>query len=80
MAYVFQTDKTAQFKFRTNDAEHGGGAGAAQMTTLKGINATLASAESICAGVDSLMAIGGNVPYYTAGDSKRTVIQVVDDY
>lgn len=76
MAYVFETERTAKFKFQQNDAAHGGGTG--QMTTLTGINATLASAASICAGVDALMAIGSNYPYYD-GQGVRTVNQIVNN-
>lgn len=76
MAYVFETERTAKFKFQTNDAEHGGGEG--QKTTLTGINPTLASADSICAGVDMLMAIGSNHPYYN-GKGVRTVNQIVNN-
>lgn len=74
MAYVFEHEKTAKFKFQTNDSEHGGGT--AQKTTLAGINPTLASADSICAGVSALMAIGHNVPYYNQ-QGVRTVNQIV---
>lgn len=74
MAYVFENEKTSKFKFQTNDSEHGGGV--TQKTTLVGINPTLASADSICAGVSALMAIGHNVPYYNE-QGVRTVNQVV---
>lgn len=75
MAYVFETERMAKFKFQTNDAAHGGGT--AQKTTLTGINATLASAASICAGVNMLMAIGSNYPYFD--DGVRTVNQIVNN-
>lgn len=69
MAYNFETDKNAKMKFRTTTGD-------SQMTTLDGINPTLASADSICAGIDSLMAIGANTPYYD-GEAKRTRTETV---
>lgn len=71
MSYTFETEKTAKFSFYTN--QH-----SSDKTTLAGINPTLSSADSICAGVDSLMAIGGNTPYYD-GKGTRTVTQIVYD-
>lgn len=71
MALTFETDKTAKYRFQTTED-------GSDKTTLTGINPTLASAESICAGVDSLMAIGLNTPYHI--DGTRTVTQIVYDY
>lgn len=71
MAYVFERKPTASFKFKTN--QH-----SSEQTTLQGINATVESAAMICNAVDSLMAIGGNTPYYVEGT--RTVNDVVNDY
>lgn len=68
---IFETDLNAKMKFRTTTHASG-------MTTLDGINPTLASADSVCAGIDSLMAIGFNTPYYDA-EAKRTVTQTVYD-
>lgn len=71
MAYSFVKDRTAKFSFIADVNTP------SDSITLNGINATLASADSICAGIDSLMAIGGNEPYYSAGKAKRTVIENV---
>lgn len=71
MAYVFNREPTAKFKFRADN-------GSSDNLTLAGINATLASADSICAGVSMLMAIGGNTPVY-AGVAVRTVNDNVND-
>ncbi len=59
MAYQFNREPTARFKFRTDRDS-------TDTTTLAGINATLPSADSICAGVSALMAIGGNDPVFGA--------------
>lgn len=68
---IFETNPNAKLKFRTTTHASG-------MTTLDGINPTLASADSICAGVDSLMAIGGNTPYYDA-EATRTRTETMYD-
>lgn len=66
---IFETDKNAKFTFLTNSHS-------SHKTTLDGINPTLSSADSICAGVDALMAIGGNAPYYD-GNAIRTKTETV---
>lgn len=71
MPYVFNREPTAKFKFRADS-------GSTDSLTLAGINATLASADSICAGVSMLMAIGGNTPVYS-GVAVRTVNDNVND-
>lgn len=68
MGYEFSKKKTATFKFYTNRD-------ASATTTFAGINATLTSAETICNGVNSLMAIGGNNPEYE--DAIRTAQETV---
>lgn len=55
MAYQFSKKPVAGFKFLTNS-------GGTDTTTLAGINASLSSADTICDGIASLMAIGGNYP------------------
>ena len=65
MAYTFETKANAKFRFVTNQ-------NSSEQTTLDGINATLSSADTICDGVSSLMAIGNNTPYYD-GKAYRTV-------
>lgn len=73
MSMYFEKEKIAKFQFLTNH-------NSSEKTTLDGINASLSSAEIICNGVDSLMAIGGNTPYYD-GEAKRTVVEnVYDNY
>lgn len=71
MAYIFNRDRTARFKFHTT---YGTGT---DTTTLAGINATLQSADTICDGVSSLMAIGGNTPRFFA--AVRTVTENVEE-
>lgn len=65
MGYAFETKANAKFRFVTNQ-------NSSEQTTLDGINATLPSATTICDGVSSLMAIGGNNPYFD-GKAYRTV-------
>ena len=70
MAYQFNKKPTAKFQFTTsNDTT--------DKTTLAGINATLGSAETICDGVASLMAIGGNSSVYI--NAVRTATETVYD-
>jgi len=57
MAYTFNKDKTAKFKFRPKEAS-------SDTLTLNGVNASLSSADTICDGISSLMAIGGNTPVF----------------
>lgn len=71
MSYVFNREPTAKFKFRADRDS-------TDNLTLAGINATLASADSICAGVSMLMAIGGNTPVYR-GIAVRTVNDNVNE-
>lgn len=68
--YEFVKDATAKFKFRTHNES-------SDNFTLAGINATLASADSICAGVSKLMAIGGNTPVF-GNTAVRTVNENVE--
>lgn len=70
MSYVFERKRTASFNFYTNELT-------GDKTTLQGINATLASAQTICDGVSSLMAIGANSPRFENG--VRTVKDNVYD-
>ena len=70
---TFETDRLAKFAFVTDQDTP------SKKMTLNGINATLGSADSICAGVTALLTIGGNTPYYD-GEAKRTVTQVVYNY
>lgn len=68
MAYQFRKKPTATFQFTTsNDTT--------DKTRLAGINATIGSAATICDGVSSLMAIGGNSSVYT--DAIRTATETV---
>lgn len=69
MAYTFEKDKTAKFKFRPKQAS-------SDTLTLNGINATLTSADTICDGISSLMAIGGNEPVFL--QATRTTNETVD--
>lgn len=69
MSYFFEIEPTAKMKFVANQ-------GSSDTITLNGINASLSSADSICAGLDSLMAIGLNKPYYD-DVATRTVTQTV---
>ena len=70
MAYQFSKKPTAKFQFTTsNDTT--------DKTALAGINATLGSAETICDGVASLMAIGGNSSVYI--NAVRTATETVYD-
>lgn len=70
MAYVFEKDKTAKFKFRPKQLS-------SDTLTLNGINASLPSASTICDGISSLMAIGGNAPVFL--QATRTTNETVDD-
>lgn len=70
MAYQFNRKVVSTFRFNTN-------AGSTEKTSLQGINASLSSADTICDGVSSLMAIGGNTPYYIGAE--RTVKDSVDE-
>ena len=69
MAYNFKKDATAKFKFRTNQLSD-------DTLTLNGINASLSSADTICDGISSLMAIGLNEPVYT--NAVRTATETVE--
>lgn len=71
MAYQFNKKPTATFQFRNSDQT------ITEQTKLSGINATLGSAAIICDGVSSLMAIGGNNPYYQS--AIRTAQETVYD-
>lgn len=66
----FETDANAKMNFLVNSHS-------SDRITLDGINPTLRSADSICAGIDSLMAIGGNTPYYLDDKATRTVTERV---
>lgn len=68
MAYQFNKKPTASFQFTTN-------ADSSDKTKLAGINATIGSAATICDGVSSLMAIGGNSSVYT--NAIRTATETV---
>lgn len=70
MSYAFQRKPTAKMKFRTDVNSN-------DNTTLQGINSSLTSATTICDGINSLMAIGGNAPSYVNGE--RTGIDIVVD-
>lgn len=70
MAYTFERNRTSSFRFHTTR-------NSSEQTTLNGINATLESAQTICNGVSSLMAIGGNSPVFDEG--VRTVKDIVYD-
>ena len=70
MAYVFKKEPTAQFQFYTTQ-------GSDDKTKLDGINSTLTSADTICDGIASLMAIGSNQPVFINGI--RTVNENVDE-
>ena len=70
MAYQFNKDKTAKFKFRPMQTS-------SDTITLDGINASLPSADTICDGVSSLMAIGGNEPVYET--AIRTSTETVEE-
>lgn len=72
MAYQFNKKPTATFQFMTDTSETD-----ASKTKLAGINATLNSAATICDGVSSLMAIGGNSSGYI--DAIRTSTETVYD-
>lgn len=70
MAYQFNKKPTATFQFtQSNDTT--------DKTRLAGINATIGSAAIICDGVSSLMAIGGNSPFYE--NAVRTATETVND-
>lgn len=70
MAYTFNKQKTSKFKFRPRQEN-------SDTLTLNGINATLQSADTICDGISSLMAIGGNDPAFT--DATRTAVETVEE-
>lgn len=70
MAYQFNKKPTATFQFTTNSSN-------TDKTKLAGINATIGSAATICNGVSSLMAIGGNSSVYI--DAIRTAAETVYD-
>lgn len=68
--YKFDKEKTAKFKF------HPWQGTSTEYLTLNGINASVTSADTICDGVSSLMAISGNTPaFYSA---TRTGVETVD--
>lgn len=71
MAYQFSKKPTATFQFLDSSLT------ITDKTKLAGINATLGSAAVICDGVASLMAIGGNEPYFN--DAVRTAEETVYD-
>jgi len=71
MAYEFNQEKASKFQFKPNLGEN--------TMTINGINSSIASAATICDGVNSLMAIGSNTPYYDDGLARRTVNQYVVD-
>ena len=60
MAYQFLKDPAAKVQFNTD-------VNSTNKTTLAGINASLSSADTICDGLASLMAIGGNSAYFADG-------------
>lgn len=62
MAYQFDRERSASFKFKNQNATS---------ITLRGINPTIDSAAVICDGVSSLIAIGGLQGRYI--DAERTV-------
>lgn len=68
MAYQFAKKPTATFQFKTDTDS-------TDKTKLAGINSTLGSAATICDGVSSLMAIGGNTSTYI--DAIRTATETV---
>lgn len=70
MAYVFNRKATGRFQFNRTE-------GSSDQMKLDGINATLTSADTICDGVASLMAIGSNEPVFLNGT--RTVTDNVDE-
>lgn len=70
MAYQFTRDKTSKFKFRPQRTSD-------DTITLDGINANETNAQTICNGLNSLMAIGGNDPTYIS--AVRTSTETVDD-
>lgn len=67
--YQFYKNPTASFNFVADQDE------ATKKITLNGINSTVTSADTICDGVASLMAIGGNRPYFY--DANRTAKETV---
>lgn len=69
MAYQFSRNKTATFRF------HPYAGTSTEYLNLTGVNASVTSADTICNGVSSLMAIGGNNPVYDGAvrTSKETV-------
>lgn len=71
MAYQFQRDKTAKFKF------HPWSGTSTEYTTLTGINASLSSADTICDGVSSLMAVVLTTPVFT--NATRTSSETVKE-
>lgn len=71
MAYQFSSEPTASFKVMTGtEGVDGGGT----KLTMKGVNASLASADIICAGIDSLMSIAS-----LSGDFSNANRTVVED-
>lgn len=71
MAYVFNTQHTATFEVPVS-----GAAATSKTLKLSGINATETSANSICNGISSLLAIGGITAELANG--VRTVKENVD--
>lgn len=69
MALQFVNDPAASFKFQQE--------GDAKFLTLKGINSTEQSAQVICNGMASLLAIAGIVGVYQ--NASRVVTENVDD-
>lgn len=70
MAYTFKRDKTAKFKF------HPWAGTSTEYLTLNGINASLSSADTICDGISSLMAIGDYTPTFI--NATRTGTETVE--
>lgn len=71
MAYQFSKKPVGTFRFITTDTKP------TEKITLSGINATLTSAEIICDGTASLMAIGANYPEFEGAE--RTAQETVSD-
>lgn len=69
MAYQFTNEASASFKVQEQES--------GKYTTLKGINANQASAQVICNGVASLLAIGGIFGVYE--NASRVVTENVYD-
>lgn len=72
MAYVFETESAATLKFTKSENTE-------RTMTLQGINATLPSADSIVAGIQTLLWITDQAADYEPTDGVRTVKQNVNE-